>query len=129
MKIRTGFVSNSSSSSFCLMGINIDDREILNKYLETPLKEKTNTKREDYYDFHEEVVEYVQNICEKNNLVFAYTYDCEDVTIGINIHDMGKDETRQQLHDRAVEALKKVFPKAPKTFTKKVDIIDDYIAG
>ena len=38
MKIRNGFVSNSSSSSFCVFGVNIGDDEKVKKFLKNVAK-------------------------------------------------------------------------------------------
>jgi hypothetical protein len=84
MKIRTGFVSNSSSSSFCIFGADIDN---------------------DAYDKADAKIKYgdaLQVKCGISN---------EDLRlIGMSYDQLKEDETLGQFRLRVFEEIKKVLP-------------------
>jgi hypothetical protein len=80
MKIRTGFVSNSSSSSFCIMGIMMEKNKD-NKNFMTALPSMDNI------NWH-----YINN-------------DYEDVCIGLNMEEMGETETLHEFKLRVQKVL------------------------
>ncbi len=85
MKVRTGFVSNSSSSSFCICGIYLEDKE----------------NQEELYEK-----------AEKNGLYASYgpNSDYSDgFYVGLEIGNMKPDETRTQFEQRATEKIKEVL--------------------
>ncbi len=88
MKIRTGFVSNSSSSSFCLVGTN-------NKYVIDELAAKEGL------DFEDGSAQLGYGSCGGNHVIFV-GYD-EPEVVGIEIDKLLEDhnlkELRQVFHD------------------------------
>ena len=54
MKVRVGFVSNSSSSSFCIMGTQLNDDEIIELY------------KKNYPDEEDSLWNYFPNCCAFN---------------------------------------------------------------
>ena len=92
MKIRLGYVSNSSSSSYCVdstcfMGIN------------------GYTPGYNSIDLHgEKIINFIHN--DKNE-IFTYL-EGDNRVIGINISDMKDDETKNQFRARVYEILKQL---------------------
>jgi len=78
MKIRHGFVSNSSSSSFLIYGVMI-----------------------------EECTEEMEEWCDKNHYTYARPYD-EEVYIGKSWDSIGDDETGKQFKEKVEVALRKL---------------------
>ena len=84
MKTRQGFVSNSSSSSFCILGVEID-RETSNK-IEDAYKELKETR--------------VRTQC-------SISHD-EGMYVGIDVTSMKDDETPRQIKRELVDVLHKI---------------------
>lgn len=82
MKKRLGFVSNSSSTSFCIAGYYTDKEELMNKIEEVSLPEGVSTYRPDDYSFY----------------------------IGLDIEKMGDNETKKEFCERATKILKELIP-------------------
>ena len=92
MKIRQGFVSNSSSSSFCILGVCVDSDEYTEAYEEiadnswswsnkdTPYKLNYSSGIEEYYECH---------------------------IFGLEPNNMKDDETLLQFKQRIVDEFKK----------------------
>jgi hypothetical protein len=85
MKTRSGFVSNSSSTSFCILGF-VADKETVNK-VEAAYKELKGTGIETQYGID--------------------TY-YEETLVGIPVTTMGDNETPLQLKQRLVNGLKTI---------------------
>lgn len=89
MKIRQGFVSNSSTTSFCIYGALI-----------APPRDEAREETEEYYDAHEDMYEK----CEKLGLECHSTPWDSDCYIGLEWYNLRDDETGAQFKAR-VEAL------------------------
>jgi len=137
MKLRRGFVSNSSTSSFCIYGVSMDQadfisrfkalapevvdkavREHIEKYFNKDGEDNTTGKNtEDLIEFIVEVegVNYLINevLCYKNVLpggVFVQTGSYYDnyVYIGVSPSDIKDDETGAEFRQRVTDAIKKI---------------------
>lgn len=93
MKIRSGFVSNSSSSSFCIFG---------KRFVESDLEKGF----EDYWEFLEYLDDLFPNLSVSGDFG-AETY----VHVGESLTDMKDDETFLEFKHRVHEEIKKVYPK------------------
>ena len=106
MKIRSGFVSNSSSSSFCLYGTYIymtrDELEWLGVF-PTATKEDEDLEGVDLFEeLHSAGVDAGVEVVNDYESGIAY--------VGIDPCTIGDDETGSQFKKRALESLKKLFP-------------------
>lgn len=91
MKIRNGFVSNSSTTSFCICGFSV--KENWPQFLQHQDKKRSETASK------------------------LDSYHCEDAEVsyyGLAIEEMKDDETLQQFKDRTKSLCKEIFGDAIK---------------
>ena len=118
MKVRSGYVSNSSSSSFCIVGVFASDvyfdvdsvnvRQLLvdegfekDEVDEMDVPEIINSLYEHFYGkrHHEKFGDIVTKRGIEN-------YSADDVIVGLDIEKMNDDETLGQFKDKVCEQLK-----------------------
>jgi len=108
MKIRNGFVSNSSSSSFCLYGACLDKGEML----EIKFKDTKNKEDYDEYDDDEEFGdnwERLEKALHEFNLSGEGDYDWTDMYIGRSWTKIKDEETARQFKDNIEKDIKAFF--------------------
>ena len=123
MKIRSGFVSNSSSSSFCIYGIEIDVEELREKLLSSEILSEEDKKYlseiEDTYEIVE-MLEYndmkIENI---SNIEFHYMgeYNPDSVYIGRSWSLIEDDKTGKEFKEDVENKLKKILGNEVKCYT------------
>lgn len=118
MKVRSNYVSNSSSTSFCIVGIvaTNDEFDVDSKNLRTALVadgcdeervnemdalEIINTMYNRFYGNKHKM--FFDDISMENGIE---NYSSNDVIVGIDIHRMRNDETLGQFKDRVYKQLK-----------------------
>lgn len=105
MKIRTDFVSNSSSSSFMLIGESFSSDVLLNVWKK--LHPEDDEDNFDFCDASYEIANMLDLNCERGLYNF---YD--EYVIGLPFDKMHDNETKKQFIGRITDALRKVFPDA-----------------
>ena len=102
MKRREGFVSNSSSSSFCILGIHKDD-------IRKSLKE-SSTENTDDYTYDEKLDEIFESIDYKSELtVESGISDYRGYFIGIEPSSIDENKTIKEVKQELAEKLSKLF--------------------
>lgn len=104
MKIRNGFVSNSSSSSFCIYGAYLDFDELVEKVKASNLL--TEEKVEELEE-NDEWYELEEIIGEKTNLE-VYSSD-DSYWVGRSWSSIDDDETGRQFKESVKADIEKVF--------------------
>jgi hypothetical protein len=105
MKIRDGFVSNSSSTSFTLMGATGSAQSFVDAYN----KIHPESPIQDIYDLNDPDI---------SSYTSPYGYDSY---VGIDLDSLGEDETKGQLRARASAAMVALFGED----FAKVDVISE----
>lgn len=126
MKIRLDYVSNSSSSSFMLVGTAVETEELKESFKNSQLFKQhmqENRETEDLKETEEDKVEreweelndvfwsYIDEWLEKYGLDYHNGLENygECVCIGMKYNDMQADETKAQFEKRVSDALEKLL--------------------
>lgn len=112
MKIRAGFVSNSSSSSFCIYGLSMDIGEIEDFISNTENKTDEENirlaKLKLNGDDESDVYEFLEKI-EKKFGFSTWTSEDGECYIGRDFTSIGDDETGREFKNSTEEKLKSIF--------------------
>ena len=103
MKIRKGFISNSSSSSFLMYGVYADADEILECLKATGFIPK------DVEDIGEWYWDDGDTKLSAKGLNMESPYEGENVVIGVSWSSIGDDETGKQFKDRIQKIIKEIM--------------------
>ena len=111
MKIRSGFVSNSSSSSFCIYGTYLEFSEIIEKLKASNLLTKDESRKFDEDEDADEDEYMYENLeellSEKTDLSLYFDYEGDSAWIDWS--SIGDDETGRQFKEDVESELIKVF--------------------
>jgi len=106
MKIRNGFVSNSSSSSFCIYGATLEFGEILEKLNES----KYFTEKElEKFDDDDEIYEIGEFIRKKTVLSVHMDSENDSIWIGKEWSTIGDDETGREFKESVKVEIEKIL--------------------
>ena len=125
MKIRNGFVSNSSSSSFCIVGVrkNFEDLKELFKQNENKLTKKFG----EFDDSGDNDYEYLNFLTEKSKIEHLVSWECECYYAGISIDKMKNDQTLKEFKQEVCDKMNKEF--ISNYDWKDMEIINDEISN
>lgn len=101
MKVRTGFVSNSSSSSFAIWGASFDTDELLEVI--------KNQLTEEQYEMIKEQDEALENVWSVNGLEMYEDYEGQRVYIGRSWSDIDDDQTGKQFKNYVQKKIEKAI--------------------
>ena len=100
MKLRNGFVSNSSSCSFLIYGIMEDPYDI-----EEEFKKNGILENKEYEDGPWEWIEEIEGKIADKDLIIESIHEGEVLAIGRSWHKVGDDQTGRQFKDEIKEAI------------------------
>ena len=105
--IRNDFVSNSSSSSFMIVGYCSNYNEVLDKAKELNI----DTEEMGLYELCDEIIKKTDAKIGHEEEITEDPYNC---WFGLGYTDMRHKETRDDFEDRILSEVQKIFPKATK---------------
>lgn len=109
MKIRTDFVTNSSSTSYCLIGADVEGlrEKLQNKcqQLVAVYERRTGKKFKQFTDITNYGIEDLLGLIAPDLSIYYNDYDYDYGSIGLSIDNMRKHETLGDFEKRALEAL------------------------
>ena len=127
MKIRQGFVSNSSSSSFCIYGITVDESEVKEALIaKGATEEELSDGLYEYFDnwsynhkkregklTEEDIAEYENKFFKPEDGFETHNpWDYgEEIYLGVEWSTIGDDETGSQFRARIEAKLTELFGK------------------
>lgn len=122
MKLKVDFVTNSSSSSFVVMGTYLDTSKIPAEHLCSLFLNKLDGGDLTVDDMRESVSEHLDEILAGSDLTYSHGFDyySESAMIGIPYTDMKDDETLAEFKTRVKIQIKNIFG-----FLQEVDHIEE----
>ena len=105
MKIKTDFVTNSSTTSFVLIGINLDPHDVPDDYL----KDIAEERNESIKDIRSDPQDFITSLIENSDLDYAMPEYYDMMMVGIEYSGMRDDETLKEFKGRVELQLLECF--------------------